>query len=260
MRHFLIDPEQLAREAPTITGPDVQHMRRVLRLKPGDRIGVLDGLGAAYEARILTLDANKATIQVIGLLGDVLTTPAVEIGLAQALLKDKKMDLLVRQATELGVSDWMPFVSGRSVPRPDPGRLARREERWEKIAREALKQCRRPVLPRIHPTAGWEELLAAGADWHLRYFFWEGARGKLAPPERPGTPGPCRVLLVCGPEGGFSREEADRAVSAGFLPVSLGPGILRSETAAVAVLGIAQYLFGDMGEGAWRRGAGPPSP
>ncbi len=247
MRFFFIDAEELQSPKPAIYGGDVQHIRNVLRLGPGDRIGLLDGDGMAYDARIRSLSPRKVTVTILGVSRHPVP-PEGTIGIAQALLKDKKMDGLVRQLTELGITDWLPFISERSVSRPDAARWHRRIERWRSIAREAVKQCRRPTVPRIHDPMDWDALLSASNDWDRIFLFWEEAR---QPFERPdivagNRDAPHRVLLVLGPEGGFSEAEAGRAQDCGFVPVSLGPRIMRAETATIAACTLAQYFFGDL--------------
>ncbi|MGD8252394.1 MAG: RsmE family RNA methyltransferase [Desulfobacterales bacterium] len=245
MRLFFIDAEELQRREPAIYGGDVQHIRNVLRLGPGDRIGLLDGDGMAYDARIRSLSPQKVTVTILNAFRHP-NPPEGSIGIAQALLKDKKMDGLIRQLTELGITDWLPFISERSVSRPDAYRWQRRIERWRSISREAVKQCRRPTVPRIYDPMDWDALLAASGDWDHKFLFWERARHpfdrlNIVADNRNHRH---RVLLVMGPEGGFSEKEAVRAEDWGFVPLSLGPRILRAETATISACTLAQYFLG----------------
>ncbi|MFZ7126286.1 MAG: RsmE family RNA methyltransferase [Desulfobacterales bacterium] len=249
MRHFLIDPDQLDRARPSIIGPDVRHIRKVLRMKPGDPIRLSDGRGRIFDGRISGLSPQKVWVEILREEKPAESPAGPFIGVAQALLKDKKMDGLVRQLTELGVVSWIPFVSDRSVPRPDEGRMEHRIERWRKIAREAVKQCRRPAPPLIREVLDWEGLFTEAANWDVRILFWERSSTLLDSRSDPaGQKAPrLRILLILGPEGGFSDAEADRANRRGWMSASLGPRILRAETAAVSACALAQYLFGDMG-------------
>jgi 16S rRNA (uracil1498-N3)-methyltransferase len=245
MRFFFIDPEELARPVVIITGQEARHMGKVLRLKPGMRVGLSDGCGLQGEARIAKMTREQVELAVLRRY-PAPREPRVALVVAQALLKDQKMDLLVRQLTELGMTGWRPFVSERSVPQPDARRQAARSERWTRIAREAVKQCRRGRVPAMEPVGRFEDVLTYGRDFGTRILFWEEAREPL-----PGMPadeadGDRQVLMVVGPEGGFTGEEAAAARRAGFRLASLGPRILRAETAAVAACSLVQHLFGDL--------------
>jgi 16S rRNA (uracil1498-N3)-methyltransferase len=152
----------------------------------------------------------------------------------------------VRQLSELGVARFQPIVSERAVVRPAAGRSAHRVERWRKICIETLKQCRRGDLMEIEDVALFGSLLEAEGGCDLRIMFWENATHGLVPQ---GAAGVRSVLVVLGPEGGFSDREAAAAEKAGFMLARLGPRVLRAETAAVAACAVVQYLFGDLGPG-----------
>lgn len=245
MRRFFIHPDTIAAGSPALTGADARHIKSVLRLKRGDCIEVFDGAGRTYTACIGRLAGDRVEVE----LENGTVTPqeeSLEIVAAQALLKDRKMDTLIRQVTELGISRWVPFVSERTVPSPGKERLRSRSQRWEKIAREALKQCRRDRLPAIEPLHTFDQVLDLGADCAVRVFFWEEATATLETVPFADAQ-PRRLLVVFGPEGGFSKAEAERAREQGFALASLGPRILRAETATLAGCALVQYLFGDMG-------------
>lgn len=247
MRRFFIDSSELRAPEPAIRKADARHIKNVLRLRPGDRILLIDGSGFEHEARIERFDDGAVIVSILRRIPTTAESP-LEITLAQALVKDKKMDRLVRQLTELGISRWVPFAAERSVPRPDEKRIAARISRWEKIAREAVKQCRRGRAPVIGPLLSFGETLDMARGYDMKIAFWEAeARG----PDRPGIDpaGGIKTLFVLiGPEGGFSSREMTAARGCGFTTLSLGPRILRTETATVAAATLAQYLFGDMGQ------------
>ncbi|GBC63126.1 16S rRNA (uracil(1498)-N(3))-methyltransferase [Desulfonema ishimotonii] len=245
-RRFFADPARISGPELTLSGPDANHIRNVLRLKPGDRIRLFDGTGAEYAADIAAFDPDGVRVAVLGPVRTETESPA-EITIAQGFLKDKKMDGLVRQLTELGITRWIPFMAVRSVARPDAKRLAARRQRWEKIVRESLKQCRRSRVPEITDTVSFEEMLRLAGPADLKLMFWEDQRMSpafdlRALPARRYQ----RVFAVLGPEGGLSREEADQAGAAGFLSATLGPRILRAETATIAACTLLQHCFGDM--------------
>ena len=156
------------------------------------------------------------------------------------------MDTLIRQLTELGISRWIPFFGARSVPRPDARKLAKRADRWQKIADEALKQCRRAQSPRIEMPSGFEQMLAAGADADVKIAFWEEEKTVLPAANRGGEE-ISEIFIILGPEGGLTEAEINSARQAGFKSISLGPRILRAETATLAACTLVQHLYGDMG-------------
>ena len=160
------------------------------------------------------------------------------------------MDRSVRQLSELGVARWIPFICERAVARPEASRVGYRQERWRKIAVESLKQCRRGDLMAIEALSSFEQVLEFGQACDLRIIFWERAVEPLSARRSHGAAGPpASVMVVLGPEGGFSEQEVRTAEAAGFVPASLGPRILRAETAALCACAIVQYVFGDLGPG-----------
>ncbi|MCF8036050.1 MAG: 16S rRNA (uracil(1498)-N(3))-methyltransferase [Desulfobacteraceae bacterium] len=242
MRRFYIHPEQLDRAEPRITGKDVRHIRDVLRLSPGDTIRLLDGSGRMFDARIAAFEENAVRVALLNRV-DAQNESALELIVAQGFLKDRKMDDLVRQITELGATRWIPMTTERTVARPDAKRMEKRVKRWRAIAVEAVKQCGRSMVPEIESMKGFKDVLGLAETVDLPVFFWERA---TAPMEQPPETRPASVLLVLGPEGGFTEAEAGQAEARGLRLATLGPRILRAETAALTTAALAQYLFGDL--------------
>jgi len=246
MPRFFVDPGQVKAGRVTITGPDVVHIVKVLRLGPGDALTVLDGRGNAYEA-VIEQAGREAVICAITSHINAGGTPSLKITLVQGLPKGDKMDLIVQKATELGVCRIIPLVCDRTVVKLTGDKSQRRLERWQRIAVEAAKQCRRPDIPEILPLAGWETVLADLSDNSLALIPWEEENQvalKKVLEESKTTGG---FVVFIGPEGGFTSAEVELARSHGVKPVSLGPRILRTETAGLVVLAIMQYQFGDLG-------------
>ena len=246
MRSFFVEPDEIRKPLARIGGRDARHIRKVLRLKPGARLRVTDGRGQFGEACIHRIDRDHVVVEILERFA--LPPPAAsrELVVAQALLKDRKMDGLIRTLTELGMTTWMPFGSARSVPQPDHRRLQARQERWHRIAREAVKQCKRRRLPEIRPVDGLADIIQAAEDFEHRIMFWEAADVLPAKPhDHLAATDPGRVILLIGPEGGFTDQEAETAHQAGFQLSSLGPRILRAETATLAAVSLVQYLWGD---------------
>jgi 16S rRNA (uracil1498-N3)-methyltransferase len=247
MRYFFVDPSQVAGTRAVLEGGEASHIRNVIRLKRGDAVGLVDGTGIEYGAVIERIMTGRVELEITAQRMSA-GKPALSLTVAQGFLKEKKMDLVVRQLSELGATRFIPFACERAVARPGAGRGSFRRERWHKIAVESLKQCRRGDVMGIGEVHGFDELLARGRDHDLALFFWEDATAPI-PALPAGRPKPASVLAVLGPEGGFSETEARAAEATGFHRVRLGPRILKAETAAVAAAAVVQYLFGDLDAG-----------
>lgn len=249
MRCFFVDTGQIEGSRASLEGAEARHLKNVLRLKPGDRVRLCDGTGMEHEARIELMAPGRVVLAVIDS-RPAPGRPSIRLDVAQGFLKDKKMDRLVRQLSELGAARWQPFVSGRAVARPEGGRVDARTERWQRIAVEALKQCRRGDLMAVGDILTFEQVLALRPAYDLGVIFWEQAARPLSTAAAAGLrAAPATVLALIGPEGGFAADEVGAAEAAGFVSAGLGPRILRAETAAVAACTVIQHLFGDLGPG-----------
>jgi 16S rRNA (uracil1498-N3)-methyltransferase len=247
MRHFFIELPEKNKTTVSLKGSEARHIKNVLRLKAGDTIRLFDGSGFEYLAVITDLTGGRVELSIKQKSSAVTESP-VQLIVAQGYLKQKKMDNLIRPLCELGMTRWIPFFSERSVPRPDKNRLADRTRRWQKIARESFKQCRRSILPQIEVPVSFDEMLAHGQFCDLNIIFWEDETRSLKRTAAADTTLPIkRILVVLGPEGGFTGREIDSAKDAGFTVAGLGPRILRAETASLAVCTLMQYIFGDLG-------------
>ncbi len=217
------------------------HASRVLRLREGDAVQVFDGLGDASDATIASISGKRV------LLGDLRAcvrqaVPALPIVLAQAMSSSEKMDWVVQKATELGAAEIVPVQTQRSIARLTGERAEKRVEHWRNVAVSACEQSGRNVLPRLHAPqelASWLQEMRGQAG--SKYILLPDGAGSLKDQARPEGP----VTLLIGPEGGFTREEADMARQAGFVPILLGPRVLRTETAALAGIAALQTLWGD---------------
>jgi len=245
LRRFFMAPEMVGHPQPEISGSDAVHICRVLRLSAGDAVELFDGIGNGYRAKIVSASPKRVLFRIEETF-PLQSESSVHITLAQGILKDRKMDDLIRHLTELGIDCWMPFYAARSIPVPGKKGMGARLSRWEKIAMEAVKQCRRGQVPQISPAGNVDDVLNASADCDLKIIFWEDAPRAF---EIHGinTPQPKKIMLMLGPEGGFDPGEVQRAQKHGFFTTGLGPRILRAETATLAACTLVQYRFGDMG-------------
>jgi 16S rRNA (uracil1498-N3)-methyltransferase len=246
MRYFFIEPSAATPPLVSITGSEAHHIKNVLRLKPGDSLKLFDGTGYEYDAVISGISAKAVAVKIRKRIKAVPQSD-VQLIVAQAFLKEKKMDDLVRKLCELGVTRWIPFFSERSIARPDAQRLAGRHQRWNRIATEAVKQCRRIDTLQIGDALSFEKVLELGSRCDLRIVFWENEANLLIK-NLPSRANPIKeVLVMLGPEGGFTDQEITKLLNCGFQSAGLGPRILRAETATIAAVTLVQYLYGDMG-------------
>ncbi len=229
-----------------VTGPELDHMRKVLRLAPGDAVTLLDDSGWEHEGVIRSYAARSGEIAILKSFQPERESP-LRVTLAQALGKGDKMDWVVEKATELGVAQIAPFVSSRTVPRLDEAGSEKRRARWQKIALSAAKQSGRTKVPEIIELADFSTLVRHAWPCALKLLCWEGESQLNLTQLHRETPGVESLLLVIGPEGGLSPDEVAEATRNGFKSVGLGKRILRTETAALAALSLAQFLWGDMG-------------
>lgn len=220
----------------------VRYLSRVLRLRVGDSVVVFDGLGSEYSASITSLGKSNATLLVDE--KTVATTESdLKVHLVQGVSRGERMDFVVQKATELGVKRITPVLTEFGVVKLDAKRAEKRREHWQKVAASACEQCGRVRLPLIDvplPLKHWFGNKAERVDTEL--ILKPGAPTPLTRIEAPKT----KVCVLIGPEGGFSDGEFEDAAIAGFRAVSLGPRVLRTETAAVATLAVLQSLWGDL--------------
>lgn len=246
MARFFVPKLNLQGKKSRISGQELEHMRKVLRLRPGDRVTLFDDAGWEHEGVIRSYTGELGEVEILNS-SQPTREASLEITLAQALGKGEKMDLVVEKATELGVRTILPFFSARTVPKLDRAKIERRRSRWEKIALSATKQSGRTKIPEILDVSDFADLVRKPWQCELKLVFWEGESRRTLTQIHEEKDRLDSVLLVIGPEGGFSSEEAGEAGRQGFQAVRLGNRILRTETAALAALAIVQFLWGDMG-------------
>ncbi len=226
----------------TLRGGDARHAAKALRLRRGDIVTVCDGEGTDYECEVELVKDGEMELVVKSEKPSV-SEPKQRVTLFMAVPKHDKMDLIVQKSVELGVNRIVPFISKNCVSRPDS--FEKKLERWNRIAAEAAGQCGRGIVPKVHGPVGFDEAIRQAAEHGTGLFFYEfekehGIRDVLSE----GLGG--TVSLVIGPEGGFDPTEAEEAVKAGLKRVSLGPRILRCETAPLAVMAVIMYAGGNM--------------
>ena len=230
-----------------ITGSDAHHLMHVMRAKAGQKIILVDDENqvALMEMTAFREDAVTLTLRQ-HLEAD--TESPIDLVLAQCLLKSDKMDRVVQKAVELGAVGVIPVRSQNCVVRYDAKKAAARQQRWQKIADEAAKQCGRTALLAVEPVTDIKALIAAEKEQEdsVLVFFYENEDQQTVKDYLRQITAK-RIVLLVGPEGGFSLEEAKAVEEAGGKSVTLGPRILRAETAALTAMSVVQYECGDLG-------------
>lgn len=258
MSRFFVSPDSvdLNNRMITIDGEDVRHIGNVLRAVPGDVLKLTDGMGTDYDAVIEQIGKNNIITR-ISFARPNATEPPVEITLFQGIPKADKMDFIIQKCIELGVKRIVPVMTARTVVKLNNARdIENKTARWRRIALEAAKQCDRGIVPLVtEPVKPEKALEIAGScslklipyeeerDGSLRRQLWQYGQeaGKAQAQGRRAEIG-----VFIGPEGGFDLAEVEMAMNSGFKSVTLGPRILRTETAGLAVIAIIMYEIGDI--------------
>lgn len=242
MYQFFVAPEQIQGNRIVITGKDVNHIKNVLRMKPGEEISVSNGLdGRDYRCGIEELKEEEILCTLRFVKEEGVELPS-KVYLFQGLPKADKMEMIIQKAVELGVYEIIPVACKRSVVKLDEKKAKSKILRWQGIAEAAAKQSRRAIIPRIQDVMSFQKAAAYSENAQVRMIPYELAEGmentrELIGGLRPGQD----VAVFIGPEGGFAQEEIDCAGERGIVPITLGRRILRTETAGMTVLSIIMY-------------------
>ena len=245
MLHLFADPSDVQDELLTITGPEVNHIRNVMRLKPGEEISVsIGGDGKEYRYGIESYTEDSVLCRLRFVKDKEVELP-VKVLLFQGLTKADKMDLIVQKAVELGAAEIIPVSMERCVVKLDAGKAAKKTARWQTIAESAASQSRRSIIPRVlAPMSMKEAVEYAKEQTEVRVIPYElqeddGSVKQYLESLKEGQ----SVSIFIGPEGGFAPGEVELAKEAGIRPISLGRRILRTETAGLAILSWLIYIL-----------------
>lgn len=244
MHRFYLAPEHWNAGALTLTGSEAHHCRNVLRLERGQKVVVFDGRGRELTGEIVSAESGAVQLRK---LHDALTPPLrCQITLGQAIPKGKNMDLIVQKAVEIGAAQIAPILSDRTVVRLDEENASAKQEKWQTVAIEAAKQCGQNWLPRVETPQTMTQFFADRPRFDLQLIgsLQSDAvhlKTILADYEREHGDRPRRVLMLVGPEGDFTPAELSLARSHGCRPITLGPIVLRVETASIYCLSVLSY-------------------
>lgn len=230
MGYFFIKERDIDGDTVTIKGRELRHIRDVLRAKRNDRLTLTTGDGTVYHTVVIRAGTGSLSARIIKRTRkDREVGIYISIGIAPP--KGKRMEWFIEKATELGVSEIVPVMTKRSVVLPGEARV----ERWKRVAIAAIKQAERSVLPSIQQVRSYEEFLSSYSRFPLRLIAYEKQRETIIE-ETVKKNKPTRVVALVGPEGGFEEWEVSAAKTHGFIPVTLGPTKLRTETAGIVML------------------------
>jgi 16S rRNA (uracil1498-N3)-methyltransferase len=252
MQRYFIPPEQFHESTVTITGSDAHHIIRVMRSQLGDTVICSNGSNREALVALSSLEKDAVEADIVEEL-ELKNEALIEVWIAQSLPKGDKLETVIQKNTEIGAARFIPFVSERTIVQYDEKKAVKLQERWDKIAKEAAEQAHRNRVPEITKPLTWKQTLQLVSKVDLALICYEKESGlqlKLLLRQtfsqdssfRSG-----RVLLLVGPEGGFSEKEINEAVTAGCHSISLGARILRTETAAMVALTCILYETGEMG-------------
>lgn len=244
--NFYVLPEDVEVDSLIIRGDEARHLLKVCRGRPGEVIRASDGLGKKYVAVIREIKPDAARCEIAQISRNE-NEPVVKITLAQGLPQGLKMDYIIEKTTELGVHTIQPVYCKNSLSeRSKPAVLTRKQKRWQRLAIAAFKQSLRSHLPIVELPIEFEDLVDRAIEFDLAL---------IASPDKGSLPlhsvlkkrqSLSKVLLLVGPEAGFTEEERESAISSGFVPVSLGPRRLRTETAAQIISALVLYELGEL--------------
>ncbi len=242
MHRFLMPPGHAPGDVLELGPAEAHHALRVLRLTPGAKIQLSDGQGGLFDAEIESVNAPVVRVRIRTEAAGC--EPPIRLTLYQGLPKFDKLELICQKATELGAARIVPVRTSRAVIKLTDAEGEKRAERMRKICAEAAKQCGRANLPEVHAPVSFAKALEMMGEEALMLMPWEEARGlNMA---RAASQAPASVGIFIGPEGGISGAEAGKAKAAGAVPITLGPRILRTETAAICSIAMAMQLWGDL--------------
>lgn len=244
MYQFFVDASQIRGRRVVITGGDVNHIRNVLRMRPGEELSVFNGAdGREYRCGIEEIREEEVICSLRFIREEGVELPA-RVTLFQGLPKADKMEFIVQKAVELGVYAVVPMATRRAVVKLDEKKARVKTERWQAIAEAAAKQSRRAAVPRVGNVCTLKEALAQAAGMDVKLIPYELSEGMAETKKQIESVAPGQeVAVFIGPEGGFEEEEVELARAAGCVPVTLGKRILRTETAGLVVMAWLMYCL-----------------
>lgn len=245
MHRFFVSAQNIQGSYAYLDKEEAHHIKKVLRLKEGDKVVLFDGHGKEYQAVLEQNDIKELIAKIQGI--QIQPPPLFELCLVQGIAKGDKMEIIIQKATEIGVSCVYPLLSEHTVVRIKDDNVTKKINRWQHIAREACKQCRSNFIPEIKTIINFQDLLQEAAGYPA-VLLYENEQHNSMRQVLKMIKGQVfqskKLFLIVGPEGGFSKTEISEAKEQGFFTTSLGSRILRTETAGIVASSIIMYEYG----------------
>lgn len=245
MQRYFVQSQQIRNKTIHITNDDVHHIKKVMRFRVGAKLICVDGVGNDYLVEIIEMGKQEIICQILQATPST-GEPQCEIVLAQAIPKGERFDFVLQKATELGVTRIIPFHSSRTVVKIHSDKAVKKRERWQRIVKEAAEQSGRGIIPQVDLPVSWKELLVQVSEFQAAWIAYEQGGQSLRTCLESETDLK-QILLIIGPEGGFTPEEITEVSLAGGIPITLGPRILRTETASLVALSSILYATDELG-------------
>lgn len=241
MYHFFVTPEQIGTESILIAGADVNHIKNVLRMKPGEQVLISNGVDKDYHCEIEDITSEQVSAKILSVDQEGTELPA-KLYLFQGLPKSDKMELIIQKAVELGVYQIIPVATRRAVVKLDAKKEETKVKRWNGIAESAAKQSKRIIIPEVTGVMTLKEAFAYAGNFDVNLIPYEHAEGMVGTRKelarlKPGM----EVGIFIGPEGGFDDGEIEDAKAHAICPITLGRRILRTETAGLTTLSLLMF-------------------
>ncbi len=244
MRRFFIQPDTEINSEIVLPEQESHHISKVLRLSAGTPLQLLDGRGNIHTSEIIS-SGRQIRLRILSSIH--VERDKVPLRVCQSLLKGQKMELLVQKCTELGVAEFTPFYSERcQLKKTELSKISKKYDRWQRIIEEACKQCNNPIMMQLKPLLSFDEILLQQNSDVQKVLFWEEEPAENSLHSCSLQKDAAGLQIVFGPEGGFPVTEIEAARKNNFQILSLGPRILKAETANIAAVSIIQHLLGNM--------------
>lgn len=241
MYRFFVDESQILQDEIVITGPDVNHIKNVLRMKPGEKVLVSNGQDREYRCVLETIGINQVKAKIEDVDGPARELP-VKVTLFQALPKGDKMETVIQKMVELGAYEIVPVSTKRCIVKLDEKKAAAKTKRWNAIAESAAKQSKRGIVPEVSMPISFKSALERAKEMDLALIPYEEAENMERTRQIIGNiEAGMSIGIFIGPEGGFAPEEVEQAIKSGASDITLGKRILRTETAGMALMAVLMF-------------------
>ena len=241
MHRFHFNPHLIQDGLITLDKNQAHHAKKVLRLKPGEVVELLDGQGGLFRGLVSSLENQSVSIKILNSINQ--STSPVELSLAASVIKPERMEWMLEKSCELGVKEFIPILTQRVVIHLSAERWKSKVQRWRRIAVESCKQCGQSLTPAIHEPADYSNLIKDFKKFDLVLIPTLNQKSRFLKEALESKKNAGKVLILIGPEGDFTGEESKEAIKAGAIPVSLGDLVMRAETAAIYTLSSVGFFF-----------------